>query len=94
MTFTFQITPHAIEAMEKLLKDIPAIEHPVIAPIRSRSDVGGPGWMLGVYEKKNLGSQGQKVVKVLGYEFYIDPSMSNALSERTLDFIDGHFDVI
>ena len=46
---------------------------------------------MGIYDRKNFSAKDPVIVCVEGFEFYIDPSMANALSGQTLSYVDGAF---
>jgi hypothetical protein len=65
-----------------------------LAPIYDQRDVTRSKLALGIYEKKNLVVENSLLMKLYEFEFYIDPSMADALFEQTLAYVDGSFIVI
>lgn len=87
----FELTPAAAAALRNALKGLPEIECPIFAPVRDARDSAKKKWGVGIYDRKNLSVKDPVIVYVDGLEFYIDPSMADALSGQTLSYVDGAF---
>lgn len=91
MSTFFQLTPEAVAVLRRFLDGIAEIEHPIFSPVLDSGDMAKRTWGIGVYDKKNLAVTDPVIVNIDGLEFYIDPSMSDALTGKTLSYVDGSF---
>lgn len=90
LSFPIFITSRAEAALVNALAKCD-VDEPVIALVRYRS-AGGPEskWGIGIYDRRSLTADAC-VFSIGKFEFVLDATVQNQLTNSTIDLVDGRF---